>query len=142
MVYIWENLYMTDKKNYLKQYLAAKRKVRLLLDEIAELRDSQTSPVGLGDGMPKGNMKSDLSGYMAKLDALLRELEAEQEIQMIKYQEIRNAIKNMENDTEQEILIRRYILGQSWEKIAIEMRYSQGHILKIHGKALQNFSVK
>lgn len=131
-----------EKKRYLKRYLAAKRKVRLLLDEIAELRDSQTSPMGLGDGMPKGNMKSDLSGYMVKLDELLRELEAEQEVQMITYQEIRNALKNMEDNTEQEILIRRYMLGQSWEKIAIEMRYSQGHILKIHGKALQNFSVK
>ena len=109
-----------EKKRYLKRYLAAKRKVRLLVDEIAELRDSQTSPMGLGDGMPKGNMKSDLSGYMVKLDELLRELEAEQEVQMITYQEIRNALKNMEDNTEREILIRRYTLGQSWEKIAVE----------------------
>ncbi len=130
-----------EKKRYLKRYLAAKRKVRLLLDEIAELRDSQTSPMRLGDGMPKGNMKSDLSGYMVKLDELLRELEAEQEVQMITYQEIRNAIKNMENDTEQEILIRRYMLGQSWEKISAEMGYSYRHTTKKHGQALKNFEI-
>lgn len=128
-----------EKKRYLKRYLAAKRKVRLLLDEIAELRDSQTSPMGLGDGMPKGNMKSDLSGYMVKLDELLRELEAEQEVQMITYQEIRNALKNMEDNTEQEILIRRYMLGQSWEKISAEMGYSYRHTTKKHGQALKNF---
>lgn len=130
-----------EKKRYLKRYLAAKRKVRLLLDEIAELRDSQTSPMRLGDGMPKGNMKSDLSGYMVKLDELLRELEAEQEVQMITYQEIRNAIKNMEDDTEQEILIRRYMLGQSWEKISAEMGYSYRHTTKKHGRALKNFEI-
>lgn len=130
-----------EKKRYLKRYLAAKRKVRLLLDEIAELRDSQTSPMRLGDGMPKGNMKSDLSGYMVKLDELLRELEAEQEVQMITYQEIRNALKNMEDNTEQEILIRRYMLGQSWEKIAVETGYSYRHTTKIHGQALKNFEI-
>lgn len=130
-----------EKKRYLKRYLAAKRKVRLLLDEIAELRDSQTSPMGLGDGMPKGNMKSDLSGYMVKLDELLRELEAEQEVQMITYQEIRNALKNMEDNTEQEILIRRYMLGQSWEKISAEMGYSYRHTTKKHGQALKNFEI-
>jgi len=130
-----------EKKRYLKRYLAAKRKVRLLLDEIAELRDSQTSPMGLGDGMPRGNMKSDLSGYMVKLDKLLRELEAEQEVQMITYQEIRNALKNMEDNTEQEILIRRYTLGQSWEKIAVEMGYSYRHTTKKHGQALKNFEI-
>lgn len=130
-----------EKKRYLKRYLAAKRKVRLLLDEIAELRDSQTSPMGLGDGMPRGNMKSDLSGYMVKLDELLRELEAEQEVQMITYQEIRNALKNMEDNTEQEILIRRYMLGQSWEKISAEMGYSYRHTTKKHGQALKNFEI-
>ena len=130
-----------EKKRYLKRYLAAKRKVRLLLDEIAELRDSQTSPMGLGDGMPKGNIKSDLSGYMVKLDELLRELEAEQEVQMITYQEIRNALKNMEDNTEQEILIRRYMLGQSWEKISAEMGYSYRHTTKKHGQALKNFEI-
>lgn len=130
-----------EKKHYLKRYLFAKRNVALISAQIDELRSAQTNPVGLGDGMPKGNKKTDLSGYMAKLDALLRELEAEKEIQMITFQEIRNAIENIKNDTEKEILTRRYLLGQSWEKIEAEMQYSHGHILKIHGKALQNFSV-
>lgn len=130
-----------EKKQYLKQYLVAKRKVALILAQIDELRSTQTSPVGLSDGMPKGNMKSDLSGYMVKLDELLRELEAEQEVQMITYQEIGNAIKNMKDDTEQEILIRRYMLGQSWEKISAEMGYSYRHTTKKHGQALKNFEI-
>lgn len=129
------------KKKYLNQYLAAKRKAALILEQIEELRSSRTSPVGLSDGMPKGNMKSDLSGYMAKLDELLRELDAEREIQMVVYQEIRQAINAMEDTTEQEILIRRYTLGQSWEKIAVEMGYSYRHITRTHGMALKNFRI-
>lgn len=132
---------MTDKKNYLKRYLAAKRKVRLLLSEVAELRNVQTSPMGLGDGMPKGNMKSDLSGYMAKLDELLRELDAEREIQMIVYAEICRKIKQMTNVVEKEILTRRYLLGQSWEKIANEMGYSHRQIFRLHCNALKNFCI-
>ena len=42
--------------------------------------------------------------------------------------------------TEQEILSRRYLLGQSWEKIAVEMNYGYRHVLKIHGRALAHFS--
>lgn len=129
------------KKKYLNQYLAAKRKAVLILEQIEELHSSQTSPVGLGDGMPKGNMKSDLSGYMAKLDELLRELDAEREIQMIVYKEIRQAINAMQDATEQEILTRRYTLGQSWEKISAEMGYSYRHTTKKHGQALKNFEI-
>lgn len=129
------------KKKYLNQYLTAKRRAALIMEQIEALRSTQTSPKGLGDGMPRGNMKSDLSGYMARLDELLHELEAEREMQMISYQEIRRAINAMQDATEQEILIRRYTLGQSWEKIAVEMGYSYRHTTKKHGQALKNFRI-
>lgn len=127
------------KKKYLNQYLEAKRKAALINEQIDKLRDTQTSPMGLGDGMPKGNMKSDLSGYMAKLDKLLSELYAEKEIQMITYHEILQAINAMKDNIEKEILTRRYTLGQSWEKIAVEMGYSYRQILRLHGTSLKNF---
>ncbi len=129
------------KKKYLKRYLAAKQKAALIVEQIEELRSMQTSPVGLGDGMPKGNAKSDLSNYMAKLDELLRELDAEREVQMIVYQEIQQAINAMQDTTEQEILTRRYLLGQTWEKIKVEMGYSYRHTTKKHGQALKNFEI-
>ena len=49
----------------------------MIQEEIDELRSSKTSPVGLGDGLPHGSGTSDLSGYAARLDELMRELEAE-----------------------------------------------------------------
>lgn len=129
-----------EKKQYLRRYQVAKRREKLIQEEIDELRSSKTSPVGLGDGLPHGSGTSDLSGYAARLDELMRELEAEREMQMVTYHEIWNQVKKIPNATEQEVLTRRYLIGQSWEKIAVEMHYSYRQIIRIHGAALQHFS--
>lgn len=129
-----------EKKQYLRRYQAAKKRAKMIQEEIDELRSSKTSPVGLGDGLPHGSGTSDLSGYAARLDELMRELEAEREMQMVTYHEIWNQVKKIPNATEQEVLTRRYLIGQSWEKIAVEMHYSYRQIIRIHGAALQHFS--
>ena len=130
-----------EKKQYLRRYQTAKRRVGMIQEEIEELRSSKTSPVGLGDGMPHGSGSSDLSGYAARLDELLRELEAEKEMQMVTYREIRQQIGMVPDPTEQEILSRRYLIGQSWEKIAVEMGYSYRNITRVHGYALKHFEL-
>lgn len=111
-----------------------------MLEQIESLRENKMSPSGTLDGMPHGSGTSDLSGYAARLDELMRELEAEREMQMVTYHEIWNQVKKIPNATEQEVLTRRYLIGQSWEKIAVEMHYSYRQIIRIHGAALQHFS--
>lgn len=128
-----------EKKQYLRRYQEAKKRAKRIQEEIDALRSSETSPVGLGDGMPHGSGTSDLSGYAARLDELLRELEAEKEMQMVTYREIRQQIGTVSDATEQEILSRRYLLGQRWEKIAVEMKYSDRQVLRLHGFALRHF---
>ena len=130
-----------EKKQYLRRYQEAKKRAKMIQEEIDELRSSKTSPVGLGDGMPHGSGTSDLSGYAARLDELLRELEAEKEMQMVTYREIRQQISMVPDPTEQEILSRRYLLEQRWEKISVEMNYDYRYVLKLHGKALLHFEV-
>ena len=130
-----------EKKQYLRRYQVAKRREKLIQDAIAELRSSKTSPVGLGDGMPHGSGTSDLSGYAARLDELLRELEAEKEMQMIAYQEIWNQLKRIPDATEMEVLTRKYLFGQEWDEIASEMGYSYRNITRIHGYALLHFEI-
>lgn len=130
-----------EKKQYLRRYQAAKRRAKVIQEEIEELRSRKTSPVGLGDGLPHGSGTSDLSGYAARLDELLRELEAEREMQMVTYREIRQQIGMVPDTIEQEILSRRYLIGQSWEKIAVEMKYSYRHVTKLHGHALNHFEI-
>ena len=130
-----------EKKQYLRRYQEAKKRAKMIQEEIDELRSSKTSPVGLGDGLPHGSGTSDLSGYAARWDALVRELEAEKEMQMVTYREIRQQISMVPDPTEQEILSRRYLLWQGWEKIAVEMGYSYRNITRLHGYALQHFEI-
>lgn len=130
-----------EKKQYLRRYQAAKRRAKMIQEEIDELRSSKTSPVGLGDGLPHGSGTSDLSGYAARWDELVRELEAEKEMQMVTYREIRQRIGMVPDPTEQEILSRRYLLWQSWEKIAVEMGYSYRNVTRLHGYALKHFEL-
>lgn len=130
-----------EKKQYLRRYQEAKKRAKMIQEEIDELRSSKTSPVGLGDGLPHGSGTSDLSGYAARWDELVRELEAEKEMQMVTYREIRQQISMVPDPTEQEILSRRYLLWQGWEKIAVEMGYSYRNITRLHGYALQHFEI-
>lgn len=130
-----------EKKQYLRRYQEAKKRAKRIQEEIDALRSSETSPVGLGDGLPHGSGTSDLSGYAARWDELVRELEAEKEMQMVTYREIRQQIRMVSDATEQEILSRRYLLGQRWEKISVEMNYDYRYVLKLHGKALLHFEV-
>lgn len=130
-----------EKKQYLRRYLEAKRRAAILQTQIAQLREDVASVSVNLDGMPHGNSHSDLSGYAAKLDVLLRKLEAEREEQMIVYQEIKHRIDQMEHSVDREILTRRYILGQKWEKIAVEMNYEYRYLLRLHGRSLELFSI-
>ena len=130
-----------EKKQYLRRYQEAKKRAKRIQEEIDALRSSETSPVGLGDGLPHGSGTSDLSGYAARWDELVRKLEAEKEMQMVTYREIRQQIGMVPDAIEQEILSRRYLLEQRWEKISVEMNYDYRYVLKLHGKALLHFEV-
>lgn len=130
-----------EKKRYLWQYQISKRRVVLLQEQIDALRDDQTSPVAIRDGMPHSSTIFDLSTYAAQLDTLQRKQKKEMELQIVLYQDILQYINQLSNVAEKDVLIRRYLIGQRLEKIAAEMGYSYRHIVRLHGQALKNFSL-
>lgn len=129
------------KKEYLKGYIYSVRKAQRLKEQIEELRSQQMFPSANHDGMPQGNAHSDLSGYMAKLDVLILQLEAEKETAIREYNEIYNQVQLMQDEAEKEVLERRYLLGDSWWRIAVKMNYAESHIYRIHGAALSHFQM-
>lgn len=130
-----------EKKRYLNGYRDCTRRERQLQEQIDELRSQQMFPSVNHDGMPQGNAHSDLSGYMAKLDALILQLEAEKETAIREYNEIYNQVQLMQDEAEKEVLERRYLLGDSWWRIAVKMNYAESHIYRIHGVALSHFQM-
>ena len=129
------------KKEYLKGYIYSIRKERRLKEQIEELRSQQMFPSVNHDGMPQGNAHSDLSGYVARLDALISQLEHEQAMAVRQYKEIHDRIYQMQDGAEKEVLIRRYLMGRTWEQIAVEMDYNYRGVLRLHGRALKNFEI-
>lgn len=127
------------KKAYLNGYRYCKRREAQLEQQIAELRSQRMNTSIQNDGMPHGNASSDLSGYMARLDALVSQLEHERNMAVKQYKEIHNQIHKMQDGVEKEVLERRYLMGEKWEQIAVQMNYTYRHVIRLHGTALRDF---
>ncbi len=130
------------KKRYLFGYRDALRKQKAIEEEIRELRLNRMLPSLTQDGMPHGSGGSDMSGYAAKLDELLRDLDEQAQRCIDIRREIAGKIEAMQDETEKLVLRLRYIHGKKWEEIAVEMGYEFRYVLKIHGRALKNFGVE
>lgn len=129
------------KKEFLKRYQKAVRREQDILDEIQRLRADKMFPSVCNDGMPRGSSQTDLSDYVAEIDAAIEDLK-EERLEKIKiYRGIEMRIRRMKNEDEQEVLRLKYINGMNLEIVAEKMDYSYRTILDIHGKALKNFEI-
>lgn len=55
--------------------------------------------------------------------------------------EISRAIQKIENYDYHDLLVKRYVLGEPWEKIATDLGYELRYIHKLHGRALQEIKI-
>lgn len=129
------------KKEFLRRYQKAVRREQDILNEIQRLRADKMFPSVCNDGMPRGSSQTDLSDYIAEIDAAIEDLK-EERLEKIKiYRGIEMRIRRMKNEDEQEVLRLKYIKGMDLETVAEKMDYSYRTILGIHGKALKNFEI-
>lgn len=129
------------KKEYLWQYRKALQKEKEIEEEIYQLRMNKISPSLVQDGLPHGSGGSDLSGYAAKIDELLRDLEKQMNKRIELRLRISREIESMSDETESLILRYKYIQGLSFEEIAVRLGYTYRHTTRLHGKALENFKM-
>lgn len=129
------------KKEYLNGYRDAKRREKRILEQIQQLRLDTMFPCLQGDEMPRGSSQSDLSNYMERRDELEEELKKEMLNALTEYENIHKAIKKMKDEEEKEILERKYLMRQTWEKIAKELGYDRRTVIRKHGNALKNFEI-
>lgn len=55
--------------------------------------------------------------------------------------EITYVIQSVPNPEYQDLLAKRYICCESWEKIAVDMNYELRYIHKLHSRALQEVQI-
>ena len=131
------------KKEYLRSYRQHVRRIHRINAEIAELREMKVSPgMKANDGMPHGSGgQGDLSGYVANVDEMIKELIEERYLRIKTYQEIAKRIKKLKSENEKDVLFYRYISGLDWWEIAEKMKFSERQIYRLHGNALAHFEL-
>lgn len=85
-------------------------------------------------GNPVENAYCCLADYEAEADRLLQEMN-------VARQRAESLIASVPEQSQREVLTRRYIIGQRWEDIAECMSYNLRHVYKIHGAALQQMAL-
>jgi len=126
-----------DKIKYLKQYKALDRRINLKLAECEEWRDMAKKITQEYTDMPKGNGGVNrLEMAVENIDRLEREMNGDIDRLVDLRRDIQQAIKSVADETLQELLERRYIHGQTFERIADEMHYAWRHIHRLHSQAL------
>ena len=127
-------------KDYLKQYKAIDREIDRLLEEQQHWKDLALRVTPGYDGSS--------GSETGRITAVERVTEWEQRIDQKVHQlvelreEMEGMISAVEDGTQKEILLRRYINGQRWESIADEMHLEYRWVIRLHGRALQKLTPK
>jgi hypothetical protein len=130
-----------DTKQYLGQISRLDRMIKNKMTELAQYKELAygLSSITNEERVQTSPDFDKMSGKIAKI------LEMESKIDSLidEYVEKKNLIvsqiDSMENETYYEILFARYIEKKTFEKIADEMSYSWRQIIRLHGRALQEF---
>lgn len=131
-------------KDFLKQYKALDREIDRLLEEKQHweelaLKVTPGYEGAVSTGTPDGNRiptaVERIVQWEEKIDRKVDQLVELRE-------EIERMVSELDNKSQREILIRRYISGQKWERIALEMHLEYRWVLRLHGRALQKLTIK
>ena len=131
-------------KDYLSQVSRLNKMINNKLSEISQLRELSISISAIGnDEKVQTSPNFDKIGTaIAKIDELESNLDKMIDEYVVKRDKIIAQIYTMEEESVYQILFSRYIEKKTFEKIATEMKYSWRQIVRLHGKALQQFEKK
>lgn len=132
-----------EKIAWLRRYRESLRREQLLEEEIEQLNTEARRvtraiggmPGGAGDGQAIPRAVEKLEETRQKLDA---EIAAGQAVR----EQIAAAIAQVAHPLRRDILTRRYILGQRWEKISADHRRDLRWIFRVHRTAVEQLTIE
>lgn len=125
-----------EKVAWLRRYQDSLRRERVLAQEIERLRTEAEHITPLLTGMPGGQSADKLPRAVERIDQARAELAAQvEQCQRIRA-EVAGVIEQAENETNKDILYRRYILGQRFEKISVDAGMEYRWVRRIHKRAV------
>ena len=124
-------------KEYLRQYLNAERAINAKLEQISKLRALATKTTQtLQPDKVQSSMENKTQKIIAKIVDLENEVDAEIDRLVDIKAQVEAVIRQVPDAAQRILLERRYILGETWEQIAVAMNYTYRNICYLHGKAL------
>ena len=125
------------KKQYLLRYRQAEREIRLLHEELAQLESMavRVTPSYSGEAHGSGS-GSRVESATEKINDCKAEIDQAILAQMNIRREITAKIRGIPGQALREVLRRYYILGMTWEEVAVSMHYSYMQVCRLHGQAL------
>lgn len=132
-------------KEYLNQARHLDALINCRLREIDYWKDLSSGVSGMRfDGMPHSPNRPTEAPFvrcLEKTDEIQRSVEEKITYLVRLKEEINTAIDKLENRDEQLVLRYRYLDDCTWEEISRMLNVSLRTVHRIHGSALQNFSV-
>lgn len=132
-----------EKKEYLNKYRESKNAEKRIADQIREF-ESQKILIKINSmniGVCGSRVFKDLSDCMVKEEELVEKMIQSKNKSVSIYNDIFQAVEDVPDEREREILTLRYIRCLKWEEIAVEMHVEWAHVHRIHAKALQHFKI-
>ena len=84
----------------------------------------------------------DLSDAIVALESYTERIAAQWDKLIALREDAKARIGQLEDWRYREVLTRRYLQGQSWEQVAVDMGYDYYHVHKLHRRALRIFQEK
>ena len=126
------------KKEWLGRYNILQGDIERTEAEIQRCRARAESVTQHITDMPKGGQgRNQLEDAVCAIDELEQELSGQILESIAVRKEIAAAIEAVKNPVYRDVLRRKYIDGNTLEKIAVDLNYSYVHVCRLHGWALR-----
>lgn len=133
-----------ETKEYLGQISRMDKVIENKLSEIYQLKTLSygVSAIKNEERVQSSSNFDRIGNIIVKIEQKEIELDNYIDEYIAKKQEIIKQIDSMENEVYYQLLFSRYVQKKKFERIAEDMSYSSRQILRLHGKALQEFEKK
>ena len=132
-----------EKISFLRRYRDAKRTMRRLLEELQQLRAEATSVSQALSGMPSGGGDGQaIPRAVERIEDAEIRLASAYGTALVELSRVKDAIDTVPDPLRRDILTRRYILGQRWERIAADLDRDLRWVLRLHHRAVDELTIE
>ena len=131
------------KLRWLKRYGESAAQAQFLQDQLAEMESAATRVTARLNGMPGGGRDTArLARSVERIDEAKKRLD-EQLARCVEYRlELVAALAKIQNPQAQEVLLRKYIAGESYAEICIAMGLVDRRVYQLHRMGVNKVMIK